>query len=162
MSVTDFKLQLLENKWTPIEANFKPPEGWDGPHLLGPDEVADLCRRNNLPPPEPSTQWQIIFNYTAASAWHPEDPHGDGGVQAAIFFPTLDHLLNTSTREVVRMMACSIAGRAAHEALEWTTMEGKLVVNPHGTDADVAQVDAYIRGYLGNGATGIEPPQGVY
>lgn len=151
---------LVEGKWAPIRDGFKPPPGWTGPHLLTPEDVADLYQRNGLEPPEPS--WQIVFTHKVQSAWHLDEPDSDGGVQAAIFFPTLGELLNTPTRQIVRMMAMSLAGRAAHEALEWSTMDGKLVINPHGEDSEMNEITSYIRAYLGNGATGLEPPHGVY
>jgi hypothetical protein len=68
-------------------------------------------------------------------------------------FATIDELLNTSTGLLVKKMAVSLAGRAAHEALEWATMDGKLVVDPHGSAADMDEAAAYVREYLGNGAT---------
>ena len=155
----EFKLQLLAEKWAPIKANFKPPDGWEGPDLWDPDKVEAIQRKNKLPV---ERSWQIVFNYRAPNSWEPEDLDGDGGVQAALSFDTLDELLNTHSVVIVRKMALSIAGRAAHEAMEWTTMEGKLVINPHGSDADMDVAADYVHAYLGNGAIGLNPPQGVY
>jgi hypothetical protein len=114
--------------------------------------VADLQRRNGLPE-EPC--WQIILALSAPDSRNLDDRTPDGGgVQAALAFGSIDELLNTPSDLLVRKMALSVAGRAAHEAMEWTTMDGQLVVDPHGSRADMDEAAAYVREYLGNGATG--------
>jgi hypothetical protein len=153
MTGVDPKLELLlEVKWAPIERGFRPGPGWEGPFLVSPEQVADLQRRNGLPE-EPC--WQIIFAQQAPNSRNPDDhTPGGGGVQAAIAFASIDELLNTPTDVLLRKMACSIAGRAAHEALEWVRMDGALVVDPHGSAAAMDEAAAYVRAYLGSAATG--------
>ena len=151
MNSPGLKTQLLLAKWAQIEKGFKPGPGWEGPFLVSPQQVADLQRRNGLPE-EPC--WQIVFAMSAPDSRNPDDSTSDGGgVQAALAFGTLEELLNTPNDVLVKKMALSIAGRAAHEALEWVTMDGQLVVDPHGSKADMDEAAEYVREYLGNGAT---------
>ena len=151
MSEMDSKLQLLREKWAPLETGFKPGPGWEGPFLVTPEQVVDLQSRNGLPE---DPRWMIIFNQQAPDSRNPDNPTpGGGGVQAAIAFASIDELLNTPTDLLLRKMAFSIAGRAAHEALEWVRMDGHLIVDPHGSAADMDEAAAYVREYLGNGAT---------
>ena len=146
----DIKLELLPHKWAEIEAGFSAGPGWEGPFLLSPQDVEDLQRRNDLPI-EPS--WQIVVCQAAPDSRNRDDrTPGGGGVQAALQYADIDHLLNTSTEAIVRKLALSIAGRAAHEALEWVTMNGELVVDPHGSKADMDEAADMVREYLGNGA----------
>ena len=53
-------------------------------------------------------------------------------IRAAIGFKTVDQLLETPVEELALRLAYTIAGQAAHEALEWLRLDGVLVVDPHG------------------------------
>jgi len=141
---------LVREKWSPIATGFKPPPGWEGPFLFSPEQIAVFLEEHDV---SDEPRWQIIFALETPDARNPNDPTRSGGVQAALAFPSLDDFLATPTDLLVRKMALSIAGRAAHEALEWVTMDGHLVVDPHGSAADMDGAAAYVREYLGNGAT---------
>ena len=112
----------------PDREGLQARSGLGGSVPLSPQQVADLQRRNGLPE-EPC--WQIVFAMRAPDSRNPNDSTSDGGgVQAALAFGTLEELLNTPNDVLVKKMALSIAGRAAHEALEWVTMDGQLVSIP--------------------------------
>lgn len=141
---------LVREKWSPIATGFKPPPGWKGPFLLSPEQIAVFLEEHAV---SEEPRWQIIFALETPDARHPNDPKRSGGVQAALAFPSLNDFLSTPTDLLLRKMTFSIAGRAAHEAMEWVTMDGEIVIDPHGSVADMDEAALYIREYLGNGAS---------
>jgi len=115
--------------------------------LLTPQDAVDFQRRNGLPE-EP--KWQIVVCQNAPNSRDPGVT--GGGIQAALAYDNIDHLLNAPTEAIAKKLAMSIAGRAAHEALEWVRFDGELVVDPYGTPQELDEAAAYIREYLGNAA----------
>ena len=141
---------LVREKWSPIATGFKPPPGWEGPFLLSPEQIAHFLEEHGV---SDEPRWQIIFALETPDARNPNDPTRSGGVQAALAFLSLDDFLSTPTDLLLRKMTFSIAGRAAHEAMEWVTMDGDVVIDPHGSAVDMDEAALYIREYLGNGAS---------
>jgi hypothetical protein len=142
----DIEQQLVEVKMSELVRRFSAPQ-WRGPHLRTPAESAALQAENNLPI-EP--HWQICLQQAAPDSRDPRITRG--GIEAAVAFSSLDDLLQSPVELIAKQLAMAIAGRAAHEALEWVRLDGQLVVDPHGAGEVLDEAADKIREYMGNAA----------
>jgi hypothetical protein len=143
------KTELAEAKYVDLCDRFKPGPGWEGPFIWPPEVVAYVQQRQGLTV-EPS--WYVFVYQPALNSWDPDNPAPGGGNQAAASYRDVDHFLNTPNEVIAKRLTLAIAGRAAHEALEWATLDGERLIEPHGSSEELAEVAAEIRTYLQNAA----------
>jgi len=136
---SDDERMAINAKFADLQRRFS-ARRWAGPILLDPEEAkrrygaTDGC-------------WQLILQKAEENSRDDPDIFG-GGFQAAINITT-EQFLHWPVELIARRLALSVAGRAAHEALEWVRLDGELVLNPHTSRADVGDAIEWIGYYFG-------------
>jgi hypothetical protein len=142
VAAVDIHEELIQMKFQELKKGFV-ARHWQSPVLMTPEDVAAFQRERGLPV-EPS--WTIYIE-PSSQPLDSRNPGATGKIQAAIAFNT-ENILRLSVEEIAERLALSMAGRAAHEALEWIRFDDELVVDPH-VPTNHAEIAEWFRGYLG-------------
>jgi hypothetical protein len=125
----------LDGKMRTFAAGFR-VRGWEGPFYTRPPEtVAYYARFGEQVAPV----WELWCEQRGVPNSRNPTQVGEP-IRAAIRFDDRD-LRNSAPNTIARRLAIAVAGRAAHECLEWTTFGRDLVVDPHGPEVMEMAVD---------------------
>jgi hypothetical protein len=109
--------------------------GWDGPHYTPPDAPLshgdwEISMGKRDEPNSRGNPWMIV-NVWARKRY------------------TIKEAKSVTVEKMARDLAIAVAGRAAHEALEWCWFEDETFVDPHNKDV-IAGAASEIRDRLVN------------
>lgn len=119
---------------------------WNGPFFSDPAETVAIGQAVNheFPP-----AWDVWME-------KPGVPDSLGGPQGAPLVAAyrMDAVAaaGISIEVLAFQVAAAIAGREAHEALEFARLDGQQAVDPHGSQAELVEVSVLIAQYLTGGA----------
>ncbi len=86
----------------------------------------------------------------------PDVPHSRGKPEVApvpaAFRLDNDQAVRIPIEVLANKVCAAIAGRAAHEILEFVRFDGDFVVDPHGSAAQIAGIAELVTEYLVHGA----------
>jgi hypothetical protein len=133
---------LIQMKFEELKGHLVAPY-WGDPVLMTPDEVAAFQRERGLPI---ERSWTICIE-PVTQPLDSRNPEVTGKIQAAIAFNTED-ILRLSVEDIANRLALSMAGRTAHETLEWIRFDDELVIDPH-VPTNHAEIAEWFGWYLG-------------
>ena len=130
--MVDIRRQLFEMKLSEL-ANRLEINGWEGPFARTPEETAQEQAYQGLPV---NPRWEVWMQKRSGPTVDSRNPSRTGlPLRAALWFD--EGGTDDATAEgMAYRLAIAVAARQAHEALEWTRLDGALLIDPH----DVSEV----------------------
>ena len=145
--MVDFARQVLDLKLADLGQRFE-IRGWVGPCLSAPDEtVAEYAYQGR---PDLALPLWEVFMYRAGDQDSRNPTGRKGVVRAAIRYDDAQ-IENVTVEELAYRLTAAVAGREAHEALEWASLDGHLPIDPHDGQQLAAAADL-IADYVKKGA----------
>lgn len=117
---------LLSDKLSSICKQTK-ARGWEGPKFTAPEDTLEHQQRFGTPI---RPKWELWMEKPGVPNSYP--PHEIGQPIRAAVYLTDTEVANLTGEVIAFRLAAAVAGREAHEALEWFWFERQRVADPHG------------------------------
>jgi hypothetical protein len=122
--------------------------GWDGPCYFPPDERVDqYAYRGKTTAP----LWEVFMEKHERVPDSRDPTAKEAPVRAALWFSD-EEAADLTVDDLAYLLALAVAGREAHEALEWTRFNKRLLIDPHRYNDQLKDAVDLIAEYLNKGA----------
>lgn len=126
--MVDVGRQLFEMTLADLASRFE-INGWEGPFARTPEETAQEQAYQGLPV---SPRWEVWMQMQSGPTVDSRNPSRSGlPLRAVLWFDDDDGTNDATVEGMAYRLAVAVAAREAHEALEWTRLDGSLLIDPH-------------------------------